>query len=301
VSDTEGVPMHRRYDGINIPIEIVRTLVTITDLGSFTKAGGKLGLTQPAISAQVKRAQSFVGGAIFERNGAGVIVLAPLGLMVLGHARTMLAANDQILSLAGCAFDPQPVRVGIYTMYAADFVRIATEEGWNDRFMVVCSSSIAVITKNMADGYIDIACMMDRPNPCGDILAEWAEDLVWVRSRDFVLSPGAPIPVVCWPGNPVDQQAMKALERARLPYRINFTSADQCARTAAVSAGIGLMATSRRHMEKSLVIAKERYLPSLSPAQAVICTRPGVSFTKVDEIATLLRKLAPVEMQLSGC
>ena len=44
--------MHRRYDGINIPIEIVRTLVAIADLGSYSKAGEKLGLSQPAISAR---------------------------------------------------------------------------------------------------------------------------------------------------------------------------------------------------------------------------------------------------------
>jgi DNA-binding transcriptional LysR family regulator len=292
--------MHRRYEGINVPIEIVRTLVAITDLGSYTKAGGKLGLTQPAISAQVKRAQAVVGGSIFERNGAGTIVLTPLGSLVLRHARTMLTANDQILALAGSATDSQHVRVGICTMYAVDFVKVAAEDGRNNRLTVVCGNSIEIIAKNLADGYIDIACLIDPPSGCGEILAEWQEDLVWVRSPDFVLSPGAPIPLICWPGNPMDQPSIKALERARLAYRVTFTSPDYYARMAAVSAGIGIKATSRRHVEKSLVIAKEQYLPPLSPVRAVICLRPGVSCTKVDEIATLLRTLAPVEMQLNG-
>jgi DNA-binding transcriptional LysR family regulator len=294
--------MHRRYEGINIPIEIIRTMVAIADLGSYSRAGAKLGLTQPAISAQVKRVQSLVGGTVFERSGTGAIILTPLGGLVLRHARTMLAANDQILALAGSASNSQLVRVGICTMYAVDFVKIATEEGWNDRLTVICGNSVDVIAKNLSDGYIDIACLMDPPNGCGgDILAEWQEDPVWVRSGDFILNPGAPIPLVCWPGSPMDQPSIAALERARLAYRVIFTSSDYYARSAAVSAGIGLMATSRRHMEKSLVIAKERYLPPLSPVRAVICIRPGISFTKVDEIATLLRKLAPVELQLSGC
>jgi DNA-binding transcriptional LysR family regulator len=293
--------MHRRYEGINIPIEIIRTLVAIADLGSYSRAGAKLGLTQPAISAQVKRAQTLVGGTLFERTGPGAIVLTALGGLVLRHARTMLAANDQILALAGSASDSQLVRVGICTMYAVDFIKIATEEGWIDRLTVICGNSIDVIAKNLSDGYIDIACLMEPPSGCGDVLAEWQEDPVWVRSRDFVLSPGAPIPLICWPGSPVDQPSIKALERARLAYRVTFTSSDHYARTAAVGAGIGLMATSRRHMEKSLVIAKEHYLPPLSPVRAVICIRAGISFAKVDEIATLLRRLAPVELQLSGC
>ena len=107
--------------------------------------------------------------------------------------------------------------------------------------------------------------------------------------------------MICWPGSPVDQPSLKALEGARLPYRVIFTSSDYHARIAAVGAGIGLMATSRRHMEKSLVIATEHYLPALSPVRAVICMRTGIAFAKVDEIATLLRRLAPVELQLNGC
>jgi DNA-binding transcriptional LysR family regulator len=292
--------MHRRYEGINIPIEIVRTLVAIADLGSYSKAGGSLGLTQPAISAQVKRAQAVVGGTIFERNGAGAIALTPLGSLVLRHARTMMTANDQILALTGSPSDSQHVRVGICTMYAVDFVKVAAEERWNNRLTVVCGDSIEIIAKNLAEGYIDIACLIDPPSGCGEILAEWPEDLVWVRSRDFVLSPGAPIPLVCWPGNPMDQPSIKALEHARLAYRVTFTSPDYYARMAAVSAGIGIKATSRRHVEKSLVIAKESYLPPLSPVRAVICLRPSASCTKVDEIATLLRTLAPVELQLNG-
>lgn len=30
--------MHRRYDSTNIPIELLRTLVTVSELGTLTKA-----------------------------------------------------------------------------------------------------------------------------------------------------------------------------------------------------------------------------------------------------------------------
>jgi DNA-binding transcriptional LysR family regulator len=207
--------------------------------------------------------------------------------------------------LADCALNPSDREFHLQqeTAWLALARRFQLSETIGDmlnRVTVICGNSIEVIAKNLVEGHIDIACLMDPPSGCGEILAEWQEDLVWVRSRDFVLSPGAPIPLVCWPGNPEDQPSIKALERARLPYRVTFTSPDYYARMAAVSAGIGIKATSRRHVEKSLVIAKEPYLPQLSPVRAVICLRPGLSFAKVDEIATLLRMLAPVEMQLNG-
>ena len=40
---------------INIPTELLRTFVAVVDLRSFTKAAQLLGITQPAVSAQVKR------------------------------------------------------------------------------------------------------------------------------------------------------------------------------------------------------------------------------------------------------
>jgi DNA-binding transcriptional LysR family regulator len=59
--------MHRRHQHTNIPTEIIRTIVSIAETGSFSKTGEKLKLGQPAISAQVKRLQLLIGGPVFEK------------------------------------------------------------------------------------------------------------------------------------------------------------------------------------------------------------------------------------------
>src|SRR5437899_186982 len=101
--------MHRRYERINIPIEIVRTVVAIAEAGSYSKAGEKLELSQSAISAQIKRFQALIGGPIFSRIAGGV-ALTERGLLVLTYARRLLEANDQILSLGGAVHDSQQIR-----------------------------------------------------------------------------------------------------------------------------------------------------------------------------------------------
>jgi hypothetical protein len=78
---------------------------------------------------------------------------------------------------------------------------------------MTCGNSLEVIAKHLNDGYLDVACLADVPeDSCGEVVAEWQEEFVWARSREFVLSPGALIPLICWPG--MDQPPIQALERA---------------------------------------------------------------------------------------
>ena len=56
----------RRPAQINIPSEILRTVVTIDALGNLSKTAQKLGLSPPAISTQLKRFNAIVGGPIFD-------------------------------------------------------------------------------------------------------------------------------------------------------------------------------------------------------------------------------------------
>ncbi len=88
--------MHRRHEPNNVPIETLRSFVTILDTGSFTKAAMLLRLTQPAISAQMKRMQMLIGEDLFLKGSSG-IALTERGELISKYARRVLVLNDQIL------------------------------------------------------------------------------------------------------------------------------------------------------------------------------------------------------------
>ena len=70
----------RKYDPmLNIPTDLLRTLVTVVDLRSFTRAARSLGVTQPAISAQIKRLQTLLGYDLMDKSAPGVS-LTPHGV-----------------------------------------------------------------------------------------------------------------------------------------------------------------------------------------------------------------------------
>lgn len=266
--------MHSRYQPLNIPIEIVRTVVAISETGSLTKAAGKLGLSQPAVSSQIKRIQSMVGGALFTRNASGTTA-TQLGKLVLHQARRILEANDQMLRLGGAAHLPQPVRLGLSTLFVREFLAHQTAQSLTD--VVIHTDNSVGITKGLIDGYIDIAYILENPEMTSEIahliVNATDEEFVWVRSRDFVLSPDSPIPILSWPG---DDLMVRTLTRHGIAYKIVFNSPDYHAKLAAVEAGIGIAAIPRRMIPPSLVRAQEYYLPELLPIKALLCARSNL-------------------------
>jgi len=106
---------------INIPIELLRTLVAVADLKNFTRAAQSLGLTQPAVSAQIKRLQNLLATELFDKSSAGV-VLTREGKAVLTYARRLLSINDQILQVAVQEPSSRTLRVGVSGDYISTFL-----------------------------------------------------------------------------------------------------------------------------------------------------------------------------------
>jgi DNA-binding transcriptional LysR family regulator len=278
--------MHRRHEYLNVPIEIVRTVIAISETGSLSRAGERLGLSQPAVSAQMKRIQNLLGGELFRKTPHGTAPTS-LGKLVLNQARRMLDANDQMLRLGGTAAGPQPLRFGISTLFVKEFLRHETAETLAG--VVMYTDHSLSIAKGLIDGYVDVGCILENSEAAAEvsnlIVNEREEPFAWVRSRDFVLSPGAPIPLLTWPG---DDMMIRALTKNRSTYKIVFNSPDYHATVTALETGIGLAALPRRSIPSPLVEAKEYYLPALPLGKTLLCARPELEIPQAEK---LLRRI----------
>jgi DNA-binding transcriptional LysR family regulator len=283
--------MQERYREHNIPIELLRTLVTITESGSFTKAAARMSLSQPAISAQVRRLQSIVGGPLFEKGG-GAISLNARGQLVIGLVRRLLDANDRILAMAKSAHHASAIRVGVSGLYAPEIIRLLGKRT-DKRNIHIYSDHSDQIAKGLSEAYIDIGCGMFAASPSRDPIAIWEEKLVWARSPDFLLSPGGVIPLISWPDIPSDRLAIQALERVGARYEVVFASYDHESRLAAVAAGTGVVAIPERFVRSPLVVSRDYYLPALVAAEAGIYRREGTDLDDFPGLAESLATLAP--------
>jgi DNA-binding transcriptional LysR family regulator len=270
--------MHRRHDKINIPIELLRSFVAIQELGSFTKAATALELTQPAISAQIKRLQQLVGGEVFSRSGLG-IALTEKGEIVSKYARRILAMNDQIMSLSGAKPHSRHFRIGIPNVYAArmlcDIVKVCGNAEQTDRMQFCCEPS-GDLVKSLTSAYLDLAFIVSVAPPHAQTIAKWVEKPVWVCARDFLLSPGSPIPILSWPHAVSDQAVIEALESLGLQYTVAFVASDLAAHLAALRSGLGFFVLPERVVPSDLKIAREHYLPQLPDLAAGLYLREGL-------------------------
>jgi DNA-binding transcriptional LysR family regulator len=280
--------MHRRHFHINIPTEIVRTIVVISETGSFSKAAERLGLSQPGISAQVKRLQTLVGASLFEKVSGGVI-FTEVGKIVLGQARRMLEANDQILALVRAPNESEPIRLGISNLYVEQFLE--TCQGVPPSVHINCDRS-SKIRSALSEGYVDIACIMNVQESLGTVVDSWHERYEWIRSESFSLNPRAAIPLISWPEHLATQLVIQMLQKRRLPYKLAFISSEHRARIAAATAGVGFLTNPARYAVKPLVIANERHLPPLPPIPAGIVVRPGVDTRRLEPLIEQLRTMA---------
>jgi DNA-binding transcriptional LysR family regulator len=276
----------------NIPTELLRTFVAVVDLRSFTRAAQSLGITQPAVSAQVKRLQQLLGGELLDKSAPGVL-LTPMGESVLGSARRLLAINDQILNQAAVPpAEPHIVRVGLPGNFvSATFWRTVAQSRASRpdlRFHVKSGASEALL-RELRRGELDVAIVMSAPDAHSDARFHWTEALVWVRAPLTRIHPDVPVPLVghgekCF----THRLATDALERAGRAYSLSFTETSVSSLEAAINAGLGVMALPRcLSRGADLTVWDDAPLPSLPSVVCNVCVRTGADGT-VDGFARLL-------------
>jgi DNA-binding transcriptional LysR family regulator len=269
-------------DRINIPTDLLRTFVAVYELGSFTKAAHLFELTQPAVSAHMKKLESLIGADLIEKNVAGVNLTAH-GEEVLKYARRILSINDQIVNTATRTLPI--IRLGIPNI-STEFklkriVRECSAKVGESRLQICCDHSPGLL-RSIRAGYLELAFVMSDEDEVRHAIRGWSEEMVWVRAPDFVFDPDMPVPLLSSPNVLLpDRIAMDALDQANQPYEIVFMANDGLARRAAAAAGIGYFPLPRPLVPAGLVIEEPGLLPVLPRVTMGIIAREDLDTTNL--------------------
>lgn len=231
----------------NIPTDLLRTFVTIKDLGGFTSAGELLGRSQPAISLQVKKLEEILGTKIFLRGSS--LELTEDGEHLYEAARQILEINDQIIAKIRGENISGKVRLGIPNDFELAFLpkalRKLSRVYPNIIVEVDCEIS-KIILQRYQKGHYDIAMAMEREKEHEDRDSRdyRLEKLEWVFREDHLTEDNdSPLPLIAYPQGCVYRSIVEeSLQSQEHPYRFMYTSTSLLGIFSAVEEGLGITA-----------------------------------------------------------
>lgn len=261
-------------------LDLLRTFVAIVDNGGFTRAAERVGRTQSTVSLQIKKLEEGLGCRVFEREPGRDLQVTAEGEILLTYARQMLRLGDEVRSRL---MEPD----------AAGTVRLGTPEDFATTHLPdvlarfarahprVCLEVSCDFTVNLLDGFskgqYDLVLFKREPQGPGGGVGVWRELLVWAASPRLVLTEGDPLPLVLAPVPDVyRKRALAALDEARRPWRIVYTSPSLNGLIAAVHAGLGVTVMPREMVPAHFVLpGAEHGLPPLPDTEIVLYRAPG--------------------------
>lgn len=245
---------------VNFPIDTLRTLVTVVDLGSYTKAAERVGRTQPAVTLQIQRLQELAGCRILKAGGRD-FSLTEEGELLLRYARQILRLNDEMTSLLQRRKPEGVVRIGLPTDYAVAFLQrvLASfmEQHREVEIEIACDLS-AVTMQRMAADELDLAIAMYSERQNDWLAYSWAERPIWVSAQHGDAHLKDPVPIAAHhKGCEYRERMIRALDSIGRAWRIVYVSPGISGLQEAVKAGFGVSALTKRTLMRGMRILTE--------------------------------------------
>lgn len=273
----------------NIPTDLLRTLITVVDQRSFTRAARALGVTQPAVSNHIKRLQTILGSELFDRSGPG-LSLTPKGELIVNYARRMLSINDLILHVAEPSPSARTIRVGVPSDFLGGNLpglMAGFRKQWPDLRFTVQPGGLDPHLDALRQGQLDIAVGLSTADPTVEARHHWVEPMIWLRGRSTSLAEKGPVPLVSFREDCVYYRtAMNALNRAGRKSELVFMGPTIVSLAAAVSAGFGIMALPRSRVWSADLLPWENApLPKLPDLVWGVYLREGGERGPLEDLA----------------
>ena len=260
----------------NLPTELLRTFVTVADLGGFTSAGEVLGRTQPAISLQIKRLEDIINAQLFTRDGRQLSLTAQ-GQALLDYSRRILSLNDDAIA---CLIKPQffgHIRLGIPNEFANSLLprilSVFTHRYPNITLEVSCQLSKTLLSELQQHEFDLVIALHDTPKFSSGVKL-WTESLHWVtncNNNKKIWGSGL-WPIIAAPAPCVYRtQMVQVLNKHKIPWRFVYTGTSYGGICAAASAGLGMTVLAKSTVPYDLCILDDvDQLPELASVDVVL-------------------------------
>lgn len=269
----------------NLDSFVLKSFLAIADTRNITRAADKVGRTQAALSIQVRKLEETLGCSLFQRNGH-TIKLTPQGETFLEYAKKIIQLESEVFSLLKEPDMEGEITLGtpedFATYYLPSILSSFRENHPRVQLKVYCDLTLNLMEK-FRRGDFDIILVKRDPKRVQGGMQIWKEPLIWAAGIDYkyedilslVLSPEPCI---------YRARALEALTRAKIPWRISYTSQSFAGMMAAVKAGLGITILPSNMLSNGVYQVSFMGLPKVDDAEIALFKRS--TLIKAGEVLT---------------
>lgn len=251
---------------MNIDTIALQCFLAVVESGNITKAAMRVGRTQSAVSQQMAKLETALGKPLFSRGKN--FCLTPEGELFLGYARQIFTLHRELIDRFKQPELEGEFHFGMPEDFASvylsdvlvDFARIHPRVLVN----VECDLTLNLFERFKKKEFDMVLLKMNRPEDIPNSVDVYSEQLEWVFHSSLILEKNKVLPLVLSPQPCVYRaRALKALEIAKIKWRVVFSSPSYAGTIAAVKAGLGITVLPRTMIPEQLNVLNSMDLPIL--------------------------------------
>lgn len=280
-----------------LDFDVLAMMVAVADTGNISRAAEVVHRSQSAVSMQIKTLELALGKPLFVRKPRSVTPTQD-GEVLLTYARRMLALRDEAWAAVVRPDVTGRVVIGVPDDYASSLLPpilkkfSASYPKVEIQMVGLPSVALAPMVK---DGTVDLACATRVKGLSGEFIR--FEPMVWAASPDALeLWRERPLPIAVFlPGSVARENAIRSLERAKIPYRTSYESPSLMGLLSMVEAGLAIAPLARCAVpERFSLLGQAQGLPEIDPLEMILARssksrRPPCDFLAEKIMAELRR------------
>lgn len=280
-----------------LDLDVLAMMVAVADTGNISRAAEVVHRSQSAVSMQIKTLETALGKQLFVRKPRSVTPTQD-GEVLLMYARRMLALRDEAWAAVVRPDVTGRVVIGVPDDYASSLLPPILKKFSASypkvEIQVVGLPSVA-LAPLVKDGTVDLACVTRVKGLTGEFVR--FEPMVWAASPD---GPERwrerPLPIAVFlPGSVARENAIRSLERDKIPYRTSYESPSLMGLLSMVEAGLAIAPLAQCAVpERFSLLGQAQGLPEIDPLEMILARssksrRPPCDFLAEKIMAELRR------------
>jgi DNA-binding transcriptional LysR family regulator len=281
----------------SLDLDVLAMMVAVADTGNISRAAEVVHRSQSAVSMQIKTLETAIGKPLFVRKPRSVTPTQD-GEVLLTFARRMLALREEAWATVVRPDVTGRVSIGVPDDYASSLLPAilkkfsATYPKVEIQVVGLPSVALAPMVK---DGSVDLVCATRVKGLSGEFIR--FEPMVWAAApSERELWKEKPLPIAVFlPGSVARENAIRSLERAKIPYRTSYESPSLMGLLSMVDAGLAVAPLARCAVPAHLsLLGQAQGLPEIAPLEVILARsstskRPPCDFLAEKIMAELRR------------